>query len=108
MIRLLARCLATWRLTELVVEDEVTRPFREAVTKRWPGSKAAYLVQCPRCASVWAAAAVMLLPEWACTVLALSGANMLANEVRDHASASALARRMTGGPVRREGETGEV
>lgn len=108
MIRLLARCLATWRLTELVVEDEVTRPFREAVTKRWPDSRAAYLVQCPRCVSVWAAAAVLILPEWACTVLALSGANMLINETRDHASAAALQRRMTGGVVRRQGETGEV
>lgn len=108
MIRLLVRCLATWRITELVVEDELTRLLREAVAKRWPGSKAAYLVTCPSCVSVWAAAAGLILPEWACTVLALSGANMLVNEVRDHASASALQRRMTGGPVRREGEGAEV
>ena len=105
MIRLLTRCLAAWRLTELVVADEITRPIRDSVAKRWPGSKAAYLVQCPACTSVWAAAAVLLLPEWACTLLGLSGATMLANDVRDHAAQSALARRMAAsGGVQRASE----
>lgn len=108
MIRLLVRCLATWRVTSLVVDDEVSRPLRELVARRWPGSKAAYLVTCPRCVSVWAAAAVLIIPEWACTLLGLSGATMLVNDVRDHAAQSALQRRMAaaGGTVGRQGETG--
>jgi len=106
MIQFLIRCLAVWRTTELVTSDEISRPARDAVAKRWPGSKAAYLIQCPACTSVWAAAAVLLLPEWACTLLGLSGATMLANDVRDHAAQSALARRMAAsGSVRRQVET---
>ena len=106
MIQFLIRCLAVWRTTELVVEDEVTRPAREVVARRWPGSRAAYLIQCPTCVSVWAAAVVLLLPEWACTLLGLSGATMLVNDVRDHAAQSALARRMAAsGSVRRQNET---
>jgi|SRR5882757_4830820 len=108
MIRLLTRCLATWRITELIVSDEITRPAREAVAKRWPGSKPAYLLTCPRCVSVWAAAAVLILPEWICAVLGMSAATMLADDVRDHASQRALTARMVaaGGSVRRQGETG--
>ena len=38
--------LAVWRLTELVVVDEIFRPIR----RRWPG----YVWTCQRCVSVWA------------------------------------------------------
>lgn len=100
--------LVVWRLTEIVTSDEVSRPFREWVTRRWPDSKAAYLVSCPRCVSVWAAAAALLLPEWLCTVLALSSASMLINEVRDHASQRALQRRLASGSVQRASEGSEV
>lgn len=107
MIRLLIRCLAVWRTTELVVTDELTRPLREWIGKRWPDSKVAYLVRCKACTSVWSAAVVLLAPEWMCTVLGLSGATMLVNEARDHVSQSALQRRMAAsGGLRREGETG--
>lgn len=94
MIRLLVRCLATWRITELVTTDEISRPARDWVAKRWPGSKAAYLVTCPRCVSVWAALAVAVLPEWACRVLASSSVTILLGDVRDHAAQSALTARM--------------
>lgn len=106
MIRLLIRCLAVWRTTELVVTDELTRPLREWVGKRWPDSKVAYLVSCKACTSVWAAAVVLLAPEWMCTVLGLSGATMLLNDWRDDQASATLARRMSRGRVRREGETG--
>jgi hypothetical protein len=104
IIPLLVRGFAVWRLTELVVEDEVTRPVREWVTRRWPGSKLAYLTGCKACSSVWVAAVVVVLPEWMCAVLALSGATMLVNEARDHASRRALQRRMTDGVVQRSRE----
>lgn len=108
MIRVLIRCMATWRLTELVVTDEISRPARDWVAKRWPGSKAAYLLTCRACTSVWAAAVVLILPEWICAVLGMSAATMLADDVRDHASQRALTARMAaaGGTVRRQGETG--
>jgi hypothetical protein len=108
MLAFFIKALATWRLTELVVEDELTRPLREAVTKRWPGSRAAYVATCKRCVSVWAGATTLLLPRWMNTALAVSAATILANDWRDDQASAALARRMTGGPVRREGETGEV
>lgn len=106
MIRLFVRSLAAWRLTGLVVEDEVTRPLREAAQRRWPDSKISYLATCPRCVSVWASAVVLVLPAWLTRVLAYSAVTIAANEARDHASQRALQRRMTGGGVRREGETG--
>ena len=57
--------LAVWRLTKLVVEDEVSRPAREKVVA-WSeqhdqGSwqdRTGYLVDCRACVSVWAALAV--------------------------------------------------
>jgi hypothetical protein len=110
MLAFFIKALATWRLTELVVEDELTRPLREAVTKRWPGSKAAYLAQCPRCVSMWIAAAVLILPEWLTRVLAFSAVTIAADEWRDHAAQRALATRMAAarGTVREQGEDGQV
>lgn len=105
MLTPFVKALATWRITELITTDEITRPAREAVTKRWPGSRAAYLVTCSRCVSVWSAAVVLLLPEWACTLLGLSGATMLAYEVSDHASQRALTARMAAAHGVRAGET---
>jgi hypothetical protein len=104
--RLPVRCLAAWRLTELVVEDEITRPVRETVQRRWPGSKLNYMVGCKRCVSVWAAAATLILPEWACTVLAASSVTILADAALNQASRVVLTRRMAaGGATGREGET---
>jgi hypothetical protein len=57
---------ATARLTKLVTDDEIARPFRDAVIA-WsekPGSgalrkRAGYLVDCPWCVSMWAGGAVL-------------------------------------------------
>lgn len=102
------RALATWRLTELAVSDEITRPFREAVNRRWPGSRVAYLVTCPACVSVWAGFATLILPRWAIRALALSASTILVNEARDHIAARALTARMAAarGDLQRESETG--
>ena len=105
---MLTRMAACWRLTTLAVEDELTRPLREVVVRRWPGSQAAYLVQCPRCMSVWAGFATLLLPKWANRALAASTVTILVNELRDHLASRALAARMAAasGDLRREGEAG--
>lgn len=100
------RALAVWRLTELIVEDQVSRPFRDAIANRWPGTPLAYLVTCKRCVSVWAAAVVLLIPAWLCEALALSSVTIWLNDWRDDQASAALARRMSRGRVRREGETG--
>ncbi|HEY5786506.1 MAG TPA: DUF1360 domain-containing protein [Microlunatus sp.] len=60
--------LAVHRLTRLVVEDEIMRPARLAVDE-WakdadmftPRERVATLIQCKRCVSIWAAAAVIAL-----------------------------------------------
>lgn len=62
-LRIILLSLAIRRLTTLVVEDEITRPVRESVTKRFPPetSKTGYLVTCEKCVSVWAAIVVLIL-----------------------------------------------
>lgn len=72
-----ASVAATHRLTRLVIEDEITRPIREAITDRWPESKLAYLITCPWCVSVWAGAAMTVAPRKLRWTLALSGGTML-------------------------------
>lgn len=52
--------LAAHRLTTLVTEDEITRPMRENVHNYWFN----YLVNCKKCTSIWAAAAVLLLSQF--------------------------------------------
>jgi hypothetical protein len=77
------RTAATWRITRLVVDDEIARPFREAVSKRWPGSKAEYLVNCPYCVSVWAGAAAAVMPKWLACSLAFSAGTLGAKWVAE-------------------------
>jgi hypothetical protein len=48
--------LAVYRLTRLLVEDEVTRPVRERLAENAEG-RLAYFVTCPWCVSVWVGAA---------------------------------------------------
>lgn len=59
--------LATYRLTKLVIDDEILREPREVVLSRLYASdsalaqKAAYLLTCPWCVSIWAAGGLLLL-----------------------------------------------
>jgi len=48
--------LAVYRVTRLLVEDEVLRPVRERIAPD-EESRLAYFVTCPWCVSVWAGAA---------------------------------------------------
>lgn len=90
---MIVEALATRRLTQLVVEDEITRPARELVTN-WADrhrtgtmpDRIGYLVDCPACASVWCAGVVMVLRRfragrWVIGVLALSGAALVVQAV---------------------------
>jgi hypothetical protein len=54
---LLIRALAAYRLTELIASDQISRPLRQKIGSRWPGSLG-YLVQCRACVSVWAGLAL--------------------------------------------------
>lgn len=72
---------ATHRLTTLVVKDEITRPIREKVEDTFGGeSRLTYLVNCPACTSVWAAAVVTVLPRPLRLILALSAGALLIEE----------------------------
>lgn len=75
-LKLAVGVAATWRITRLIVDDEVAAPLRNAVGDRWPGSKAEYLVNCPYCVSVWAGAAVVVAPAAVTSALALSAGTL--------------------------------
>lgn len=62
-VTLLTDSLATYRLTRLVTEDTITEPLRERVYDRFgdPSTNSfslSYLVSCPHCTGVYAAAFV--------------------------------------------------
>jgi hypothetical protein len=52
--------LATYRLSRLVIEDEITSDVRNKVWKRYPpeSSKIGYLLTCYWCSSMYAASAL--------------------------------------------------
>jgi hypothetical protein len=54
------RGLATYRLSRLIVEDEITSPIRDKVWKTHPphSSKVGYLLTCYWCSSIYAASAL--------------------------------------------------
>jgi hypothetical protein len=59
--------LATQRLTQLITEDELTRPVRESINKWAAGAeefsfrdRVATLASCQACMSVWAAAGILV------------------------------------------------
>ena len=89
--------LATYRVTRLVVDDELTSPIREYIWHNHPpdDTRLGYFVTCPFCVSIWAGGAVALMSStpsdrvFSGTVrvlrytLALSGAVSLAREALD-------------------------
>jgi hypothetical protein len=57
--------LATYRITRLITTDEITRPVREALVERLEATgraRAAYLLQCPVCMSMWVGMGVAVAP----------------------------------------------
>jgi hypothetical protein len=96
MLTFLIDALATFRITRLLIEDEILRGPRMAILGKLepegftqPGdeSKLAYFLQCPWCMGMWIAVAVVgcrtFLPrKWhpLATALALSAAAGLISE----------------------------
>lgn len=75
---------ATARITRLVVQDEISREFREWVERSLGSeSRLTYLVNCPYCVSVWAGAVVQVLPRWAVYALAMSAGALTAEWLAD-------------------------
>lgn len=86
MIDFPVAALATYRLTKLVIDDEILREPRNVIMDRIQASshplapKAYYFMTCPWCVSIWAAGGLLLLhkvsPNLAAvitTILAASG-----------------------------------
>lgn len=73
------KLLAIDRLTQLITEDEITRPIREGIEKRWPGSKFSYLINCRACTSLWAGLVVSvgIVPKPIVSALAASDVVLL-------------------------------
>lgn len=92
---------AVLRLTALVTEDEITEPIRSKVELKAMGKpygslpeRAAYLVTCHRCVSIWAAGAVLVLERFKLgralvDLLALSQAEILVKEAINRAEEQA-------------------
>lgn len=85
--------LAVQRLTQLITEDELTRPFREGLNK-WAGDapefsfrdRVATLFMCSACMSVWSAGGILLASRFRVgrvlvRVMAGSGAALMVNAV---------------------------
>lgn len=85
--------LATQRLTQLIVEDDITAPLRIAVSRWAEGheefsfrERVDYALNCGACASVYAGAAVLLADRFSAgrfllRVLAASGAALATKAV---------------------------
>jgi len=54
--------LAVYRLTRLIVKDEVLSSLRNKVWNRFPPEKSSfgYLLTCPWCISIWAASLIQI------------------------------------------------
>lgn len=86
--------LATQRLTQLVTEDELTRPLRDAIDSWATGAaeftvkdRVATLTGCSACVSVWAGAGILLASRWRVgrvlvRILAASGAALIVDAGR--------------------------
>lgn len=55
--------VSVYRLTKLIIDDEIMADVREKVWDRFPpeSTRIGYLLTCPWCASVWAAAGLFAL-----------------------------------------------
>lgn len=54
--------LAVYRLTKLVIDDEITSDLRDKVFEKFPpeSTKIGYLFTCPWCVSIWIAAGLLV------------------------------------------------
>jgi len=63
LLNLLVDTAAVYRLTKLVIEDEILADIREKVWEKYPPetTKIGYLTTCPWCVSIWMAGLVFAL-----------------------------------------------
>ncbi len=89
---------ATYRLTELIVSDEITRPLRIKIGE-WARDadefsvqeRIDYVVNCPVCTSIWAGTIVHALEtfrvgRWVNGILAASAASLMWGAIGDRVS----------------------
>ena len=69
--------LATYRLTRLATEDTITDPHSPL------RPNPAYILTCPHCASIYAAALTLILPDSVKKILALAAVTTLIHEYTD-------------------------
>lgn len=93
------KLLAVDRIVQLIVDDEITRPIREGIERRWPGSKLSYLVGCKACVSVWAGLVVSvgILPKPILSALAASDVVLLIDRNDERVGALVAAYRKKAG-----------
>jgi len=90
MTSLAVTALATYRLSRLAVEDEITAPIREKVWKFAPPerSKVGYLLTCYWCSSIYAASALeisrIIAPRTTRTVETVLAASAVAGLIAAH------------------------
>lgn len=90
---LILDALATYRLTRLIVQDEITVEMRAAAIQQIQklptplANKLAYLLTCPWCVSIYAAAILFLLrkttPELAAVVTAVLASSAVAGAISE-------------------------
>lgn len=90
---ILLNALATYRLTRLVVQDEITVELRAKAfeqIKKLPdpvANKLSYLITCPWCVSIWAAGVLLILrktsPELAEFLTGLLAASAVAGVISE-------------------------
>lgn len=73
--------LAVYRLTRLVVTDEVARPLRQAVDARSDGGAGSYFITCPWCVSLWLGAGWVALRRLAPRTARTAGAALASSAV---------------------------
>lgn len=88
VMELAVGALAVSRIARLVVDDEISKPIREAVSKTWPGSPLETLIGCRACVSVWGAGLVVanLVPRKVRLLLALSEVAVMVERMIDRPS----------------------
>lgn len=103
-MKFLIDALTTYRLTRLATEDTLTEPLREKIfeSRRFPDPSLAhyppphsalrpnpaYILTCPHCASVYAAALTLILPTSVKKILALAAVTTLIHEYTDKSASS--------------------
>lgn len=63
LVTLLIDFIAVYRLTKLVIDDEIMEEVREAIWEKFPAesTKIGYLITCPWCTSIWMGAAIFAM-----------------------------------------------